>query len=107
MRPANCTSIYAEPEVPEWQKELNELKAKKKLSCAAPHTDTRPSATTLPAQLPFATQTPTERARAVGRCKAKEDSPQIGQAWCETACNSDANDPGCKQYCECQEKADA
>ena len=42
MRPVNCTSIYAEPEVPEWQKELNELKAKKKLSCAAPYADTPP-----------------------------------------------------------------
>ena len=36
MKPANCTSIFTEPEKPEWERELLAAKHKKMLTCASP-----------------------------------------------------------------------
>ena len=66
MKPANCTSIYAEPEMPDWQKEQLKAKHKKQLKC-------------------------------------KSTAQQITEEWCNGACNSDISDPGCDEFCQCEE----
>ena len=66
MKPANCTSIYDEPEMPDWQREQLKAKHKKLLKC-------------------------------------KSTAQQITSEWCDGACNADVSDPGCDEFCECDE----
>ena len=88
MRQLNCTSIYDEPEMPQWEKDLKALKAKTHVTCAA---------APAPAPCPMGMAADTGDRRS--RCKSNSDV--VTEDWCDGTCNADVKDPGCTQFCDC------
>jgi hypothetical protein len=96
MKPANCTSIYAEPEMPDWQRE------QLKVTPTIPNSHSNPNLNPHPNSYPHSNPNQAKHKKLL-KCKSVESAQQITSEWCDGACNSDVSDPGCDEFCECDE----